>query len=96
MGDRVCCVCKRAEGTPIPGKPCPVELRPYGPGAAPVCFDCAMNPERIAETKRQFAGLLALAGPVAMLTDEGPAPAQQFIRDLAPSAGTAESKEDGA
>lgn len=35
------------------------DLRPYGPGGAPVCFDCAMSsPERAAEAEANFGALL--------------------------------------
>lgn len=59
-----CCHCGSSES----------ELRPYGPNGAPVCFDCAMKPENKRNTEVQFAGRLALAGDVAMLTEAGPAP----------------------
>jgi len=29
------------------------DLRPYGRGGAPICFDCAFKPENKAETDRQ-------------------------------------------
>lgn len=38
------------------------ELRPYGPGGNPVCFDCAMaTPERKAITDRAFEAVVNAA-----------------------------------
>jgi len=80
---RMCLHCKRAEDrSPDERGMMRVELRPYGPGGALICFECAMHPKRLRETKRQFAGRLAVAGKVALLTDEGPAPARSFMEDL--------------
>lgn len=62
-------------------------LRPYGPRAAMVCFDCAMStPERKAEAEQQFAGQLAACGDVAVIdgTNVGPYPAKH----LAPPSAT--------
>ena len=73
MAERACCHCGDTAA----------ELRPYGPNGAYVCFECAMNPEHRAETDRQFGGRLALIQGPVVLTSEGPAPAEQFIRDLA-------------
>ena len=42
---RACCHCSTAAG----------ELRPYGPKGAWICFDCAMQPTHLEETRRQFA-----------------------------------------
>lgn len=55
------------------------ELRPYGPGGGPVCFGCAMSdPERKAETERNYEVLLNAAeaiGPIATVgTTAGPQP----------------------
>jgi hypothetical protein len=81
---RVCCVCGHAE---LPKALDPIgdsELRPYGPGSAPICFACAMRPENRAETDRQFDQQLAAAEKIARgatdqiahveLTKEGPRP----------------------
>lgn len=38
-----------------------VELRPYGPGGAPVCFQCATAPEHERETERNFQTMLDAA-----------------------------------
>lgn len=46
------------------------ELRPYGPGGMSVCFGCAMKDEATATA--QFTAALDSAGPLAVLTDEGP------------------------
>lgn len=51
------------------------DLRPYGPKGEWVCFDCAFStPERKAATEQQFAEQLNAAGPVSLLTDNGPVP----------------------
>ena len=55
------------------------ELRPYGPGGAPVCFACAMDtPDRKAEAEQEFKSRLrdaASAGEMVMIgTDAGPLP----------------------
>lgn len=55
------------------------DLRPYGPRAAMVCFDCAMStPERKAETERQFQMQIdAIKGPIVLDgTATGPYPAE--------------------
>jgi hypothetical protein len=47
---KVCYVCKKPNG------PRGAELRPYGYGAQPICFDCAMgDPEREGTAKAHFA-----------------------------------------
>lgn len=55
-----------------------VDLRPYGPKGALVCFDCAMaTPERRAEAEQNFTQQLGAAGPVAVVGSEvGPYPAE--------------------
>lgn len=54
------------------------EMRPFGPGGAQVCFDCAFaTPERQAETERQFDARLNSACEVSdiiELTEDGPRP----------------------
>jgi len=37
------------------------ELRPYGKGGAPICFDCAFKPENKEETDRQLDAALDAA-----------------------------------
>lgn len=82
MTSRVCCTCGHAElprSLDLAGNS---ELRPYGPGGAPICFACAMRPENRAETDRQFNRRLATAEKIARgatgqvahveLTKEGP------------------------
>lgn len=68
MSDPTCCCCGRAD----------VELRPYGPGGAWVCFACAMaTSDRREETARQFNAKLDAAEKatgVATLTPQGPVP----------------------
>jgi hypothetical protein len=54
-----------------------IDLRPYGPKGAMVCFPCATaTPQREAEAKRQFGAQLDAAGPVAVIdgTHVGPYP----------------------
>lgn len=52
----VCCYCGTSR-----------DLRPYGPGGAPLCFGCMKaTPEREAEAKRQFGGMLDREGVVVV------------------------------
>jgi hypothetical protein len=58
-----------------------VELRPYGPGGAPICFECATaTPEREAQADAAFGALLSAneaVSPVgvAMIgASDGPVP----------------------
>jgi hypothetical protein len=73
---RSCIHCERAEDlSQDPARErVRVELRPYGPGGALVCFECAMKPEHRQETDRQFAERLARIGGSIVLTERGPAP----------------------
>lgn len=68
MSTLVCCVCGQSEA----------EMRPYGPGGAPICFPCATRPENQAAAERQFMEQFEAAalktGGVAVLTKEGPKP----------------------
>lgn len=59
----VCCVCGRAEDRTLNERQrFTVELRPYGPGGAPICHECAFaTPEAKAQTERSFAALLGAA-----------------------------------
>lgn len=76
-----CCKCGRASAPPA------VELRPYGPAGAPICFDCAFaSPEDRAETERQFQVRLESAERAAapdggsatvQLTPDGPRPVRK-------------------
>lgn len=64
-----CYCCKAKEDYPK------VELRPYGPGGAWICFDCMIaDPEKEKEAKRQFGSQLDACGPVAIATENGPVP----------------------
>ena len=57
---RQCCTCGRAEDHTIGerGK-FKCELRPYGPGGADICFQCATaTPEANAQTASAFGALL--------------------------------------
>jgi len=52
-----------------------VELRPYGPNGAWLCFDCMIaSPEREAAAKAVFGAQLDAAGQVAVATRDGPVP----------------------
>lgn len=63
MSDKpTCYVCHKDESDPE------VELRPYGPKGAFICFDCMISsPEREAEAKRQFGAQLDACGDVAVV-----------------------------
>jgi hypothetical protein len=69
-----CSICQCPAGS---GKS---ELRPYGANGAYVCAGCALAPERIAETERNFLKALNNAGPVVMLDNGGPRPATRTER----------------
>ena len=73
---RCCCCCGRVPlGDAVDPKG-RSELRPYGKGGAPICFDCAFKPENKAETDRQLDAAYDAAeeaSPVGgiALTDDG-------------------------
>ena len=77
-GDKRCCQCRRAsDKTRNERGKFTVELRPYGPGGADICFECATaTPEAKAQTRAAFGALLdantaiSPTGVVA-ITDEG-------------------------
>lgn len=51
------------------------ELRPYGPGGAPICFPCMKaKPEREKAARAELGRRFDKAGPVAVLTPDGPKP----------------------
>jgi hypothetical protein len=57
----------------------PVELRPYGPGGAYVCYPCATSPEHEQATIRRYQVQLAAAaviggGIVTIGVPDGPQP----------------------
>jgi hypothetical protein len=63
-----CCVCGA-----------PGDLRPYGPGGAPICFPCGTAPERVNATAAVFTSQLEAAcdadpAGIPLLTDDGPIP----------------------
>ena len=74
-----CCVCGRAEDDDL-GEDGFVkcELRPYGPGGADICFQCAMStPERQQQTSDAFGALLDAGEAMSptqttLLTSDGP------------------------
>lgn len=76
MSESVCCDCGRApDRTRNDRGKFTVELRPYGPGGAPICFECAFaTPEKKAQTEGAFGALLdahdALPG-VTTLSGDG-------------------------
>ncbi len=54
------------------------DLRPYGPGGAFVCYDCATSsPERNRETESQFKKILD--GGDVLLTEHGPVPLKRGV-----------------
>ena len=70
-----CYVCHKAEEDDPE-----VELRPYGPKGAWVCFDCMKaSPEREAEAHRQFAAQLDnTPGPIVVIGEKtGPRPLEK-------------------
>lgn len=55
------------------------ELRPYGPNGSWVCFSCAMKPENLSETEKQFNSQLDSAiksskGVIVLGEETGPRP----------------------
>lgn len=72
-----CHWCASEEGTPIEGMEERVELRPYGPDGALVCFDCGMSEAHIEETNRNIVRHLQTivsSGHVPVVTDSGIVP----------------------
>ena len=75
MSDPTCCVCGRGpDKTLNERQKFTVELRPYGPGGADICFECATSsPSREAQTKAAFGALLdahdALPGVTTLSAD---------------------------
>lgn len=59
-----CCHCGTADA----------ELRPYGPGGAPVCFDCGMKPENQPTTEAQLKTILDQPGPMVIDGSGAPRP----------------------
>lgn len=80
----VCCACGQAPLTEAEDPKGASELRPYGPGGAPICFPCATAKDRLTETNKHFFARLDAAadasvadgGTVAhvVLTPDGPRP----------------------
>lgn len=76
-----CCDCGReADRTLNERGKFTVELRPYGPGGAPICFDCMKaTPDREATAVGAYGALLDAAGVIGegvatIGTEEGPTP----------------------
>lgn len=83
--ERTCCHCGRAEDDTLDerGK-VTVELRPYGPGGADVCYECATaTPERVAQTDEAMGAVLrgAMGGGIASITDHGYEPGIPDLSD---------------
>ncbi len=80
MAEPTCHYCGDAENFPRdPAKGRQVELRPYGPGGAQVCFECMMaTPDREREAQRKFGVQLesneVVGGGATLLTSDGPVP----------------------
>ena len=53
------------------------DLRPYGPNYTYVCSTCGMLPKNVEETKRNFLAQLDRINGDAILTEEGPIPANK-------------------
>ena len=79
-----CHYCGRTENFPrVESRGPQVELRPYGPGGACVCFQCmTATPEREAQARRKFGAQLeaaeAAGSGVSTLTSGGPEPGFQL------------------
>jgi hypothetical protein len=51
------------------------DLRPYGPNGAPICYPCAMRPERKHTAEEQMEAAINRCGPIAVLSaDDIPRP----------------------
>jgi hypothetical protein len=75
----VCCVCSQPEQPEDQDPRGRHDLRPYGPGGAPICYDCATRPEHEAAANAQFHALMDAAeataaqdGKVIVLSTDGP------------------------
>jgi hypothetical protein len=76
MSEPVCCDCKKPENNELGlNGMVQVELRPYGPGGAWICYDCAMgSDERKAIAEQNLAArfdAIEQAGKTIMLTEHG-------------------------
>ncbi len=74
---KACHYCASEAGTPIADSKEVVELRPYGPDGADVCFDCGTSPEHEAETSAAMLRLIngIVAGGYGIgITSEGIVP----------------------
>lgn len=59
------------------------DMRPYGPGGAWTCYECARKPENLPETQRQFAAQFdaaAEAGRGVIVLGETTGPRPKFPR----------------
>ena len=83
-----CHYCGLPENFPRdPAKGRQVELRPYGPGGAFVCFQCmTATPERERQAKRNFGIQLEAAevagGGVSVLDGGAPEPASDDVKEI--------------
>ena len=74
---RACHWCGSEQGSAIEGTDEVVELRPYGPDAADVCFDCGTSPEHEAETNvtmLRYINAIVSSGHGIAITSEGIVP----------------------
>jgi hypothetical protein len=76
---KVCCVCSRPAQPEDQDPLGRHDLRPYGPGGAPICHECATRPEHEAASRAQFHALMdaaetaaAQGGKVIVLSTDGP------------------------
>lgn len=58
-----------------------VELRPYGPNGADVCFECAMKPACKQQTERNFAARLNACEVPVIGTDAGVFEGKDLVRN---------------
>ena len=79
IAPKVCCVCSRPEQPEDQDPRGRHDLRPYGPGGAPICYECATQPEHEAAALTQFHALMdaaevaaAAGGKVIVFSTEGP------------------------
>jgi hypothetical protein len=70
-----------------------VELRPYGPNGANVCFTCAMHPKRRRQTERNYVARLKACVVPVIGTDAGVFEGKDLVPCASPGAGGADAKE---
>ena len=76
-----CCACGRGPDASLDARGMmKVELRPYGPNGADICFECAMAPERKADTERNFGVRLNACSVPVIGTDAGVFEGKDLLR----------------